>query len=304
VVKMSKEILVSDVIVKAIIFHDKKANKSAEVAKFHAIKTGENLLIAKSKVNIREWGEWLKNESQRNSEFRLGTTQQAKKYTDLAENKELARVVFVGDDSFNLNGICDRIKNATEEEKAEAEKIKQAAVEAEEQKRLEAEAKKKEREETKRVETVGKAKEETIIPRAKEQSVIDAEIVENNNKTVSNSKKDNKKEIVSKTLQSEEAEDSKEIIENLKTELQQITSEFEEVVVENESTAKVFDANDHLTAALSEVKKYREQNIILQGRVNGLMNEKNQAIRSVKYWKNEFLRLDKQLNELDGDKNE
>ena len=57
-----------------------------------------------------------------------------------------------------------------------------------------------------------------------------------------------------------------------------------ELLEDNNSMAAVFEANDKLTAALDEAKKYREQVRILESRIVGLMNEKNEAVRAAKSW--------------------
>jgi ParB-like chromosome segregation protein Spo0J len=63
------------------------------------------------------------------------------------------------------------------------------------------------------------------------------------------------------------------------TELQ---SNLKETVADNQSLAAVFESDDKLATALAEAKKYREMNRILEERIRGLQNEKNEAIRLVK----------------------
>jgi flagellar biosynthesis/type III secretory pathway chaperone len=72
--------------------------------------------------------------------------------------------------------------------------------------------------------------------------------------------------------------------DELKERLGEISSMLEELQAENESMTRVLDANDQVTAALAEAKRYREQNRILEERIRGLMNEKNGAIRAAKSW--------------------
>lgn len=57
-----------------------------------------------------------------------------------------------------------------------------------------------------------------------------------------------------------------------------------ELLEENKSLAEVMESGDQLAAALAEAKKYREMNRILEERIRGLMNEKNEAIRAAKMW--------------------
>lgn len=63
-----------------------------------------------------------------------------------------------------------------------------------------------------------------------------------------------------------------------------LTENLKETLADNESMARVFEADDKVKAALAEAKRYRELNRILEERIAGLMNEKNAAIRSAKSW--------------------
>lgn len=76
--------------------------------------------------------------------------------------------------------------------------------------------------------------------------------------------------------------------------LDELRANLQETLDDNNSMARVFDANDKLIAALDEAKRYREQNRILESRIAGLMNEKNTAIRAAKSWQNKFQKLEKQ----------
>ena len=53
----------------------------------------------------------------------------------------------------------------------------------------------------------------------------------------------------------------------------------------------MFDANDQLAAAVAEAKRYREQARSLQERIDGLMREKSEAVRSAKAWKAKYEKL-------------
>jgi hypothetical protein len=64
---------------------------------------------------------------------------------------------------------------------------------------------------------------------------------------------------------------------------------------DNDSMLKTFESNEPLTIALEELKKSNAMNRILNERINGLMNEKNEAIRNAKMWKGQFERLEKKL---------
>lgn len=51
---------------------------------------------------------------------------------------------------------------------------------------------------------------------------------------------------------------------------------------------KVEDAGDQLATALAEVKRQQAEIRILKERINGLMNEKNEAVRAAKMWKAKY----------------
>lgn len=73
-------------------------------------------------------------------------------------------------------------------------------------------------------------------------------------------------------------------MDEMRERLSEMASQLEETVEENASLNRVFAADDKVVAALAEAKRYREQVRILEGRVTGLMNEKNEAIRAAKSW--------------------
>jgi hypothetical protein len=70
--------------------------------------------------------------------------------------------------------------------------------------------------------------------------------------------------------------------------LEEMGSQLRTLLEDNESMSRVFEANDQVAAALAEAKRYREQNRILEERIRGLMNEKNEAIRHAKGWRRRF----------------
>ena len=61
------------------------------------------------------------------------------------------------------------------------------------------------------------------------------------------------------------------------------------------SIVKVLDANDQLTAALAEVKKYQELARVLKESLNGSMNSENAAKRQAKMWKAKYEKLAKEV---------
>jgi len=63
---------------------------------------------------------------------------------------------------------------------------------------------------------------------------------------------------------------------------QELAESAKAIQEELESMQRVIDADDKTAAAMAEAKRYREENRILKERVNGLMNEKNEAVRLAK----------------------
>ena len=72
--------------------------------------------------------------------------------------------------------------------------------------------------------------------------------------------------------------------DELREQINDLATMLEEVRADNESMARVFEADDKVTAALAEAKRYREQLRIVQSRVDGLMNECNEAKRLARMW--------------------
>ena len=58
--------------------------------------------------------------------------------------------------------------------------------------------------------------------------------------------------------------------------------QIKDLIEENNSLARVFEANDQVAAAVSEAKRFREMNRILEERVRGQQNELNAAKRQAK----------------------
>ena len=66
---------------------------------------------------------------------------------------------------------------------------------------------------------------------------------------------------------------------------------------DNNAMLKVFESDDRVSASIEEVKKLTELNRVLNGRINGLMDEKEAAIKTANYWKDKFLKLEAGLNQ-------
>ena len=92
-----------------------------------------------------------------------------------------------------------------------------------------------------------------------------------------------KPEVVSDELVALRAEN-----ERLKEWGSENASTAKELLEENASLTATFDANDQLAASVAENKRLRETNRILEERIRGLMNEKNEAIRLAKSWQRKY----------------
>ena len=87
------------------------------------------------------------------------------------------------------------------------------------------------------------------------------------------------------------ARQAPEPIDDLHARIDELSAALAEAAADNESMARVFDANDQLAAAVAEAKRYREQARSLQERIDGLMREKSEAVRSAKAWKAKYEKL-------------
>lgn len=70
-----------------------------------------------------------------------------------------------------------------------------------------------------------------------------------------------------------------------KEEYNRLVHDLAETVADNEAMGKVFDSNDQLKTAMAEIAKLRARNAQLELRLNGIMAEKAEAIRTAKKWK-------------------
>lgn len=71
----------------------------------------------------------------------------------------------------------------------------------------------------------------------------------------------------------------------LREQLAELASNLEGAVEEIEVLHRVTEANDQTKAALAEARRVTEHNRVLEGRILGLANEKNEAIKLAKSWK-------------------
>ncbi len=82
-------------------------------------------------------------------------------------------------------------------------------------------------------------------------------------------------------LRQQIAELEEEVAE-LRQENDELRQQAAETLADNTSMSRVFDANDQVSAAIAEARRFREMNRLLEERVRGLQNERNEAIRAVK----------------------
>jgi hypothetical protein len=115
-------------------------------------------------------------------------------------------------------------------------------------------------------------------PKAKKDDVIDGVFVE-----------------VKKPAPIVEIEPEFDEIEELRDLLDEQHSANKALQDDNDSLLKIHEGNEPLAIAMEELKKSNAMNRILNERINGLMNEKNEAIRNAKMWKGQFERLEKKL---------
>jgi len=61
------------------------------------------------------------------------------------------------------------------------------------------------------------------------------------------------------------------------------------------------ESGDRVLASIDDVKKLTELNKLLNKRINDLIAEKDEALKSAKHWKEQFLKLEAELKELQND---
>lgn len=82
----------------------------------------------------------------------------------------------------------------------------------------------------------------------------------------------------------EEFEALQKSITEYQAQINELRQQCEEMQADIESLQRVEESNDKIKAALAEAKRYRELNRILEERIRGLQNEKNEAVRAAKAW--------------------
>lgn len=79
-----------------------------------------------------------------------------------------------------------------------------------------------------------------------------------------------------------------DLIQELQGQIHELQGNLSEAVSDNESMAKTFEADDRLAASEAENKRLRAEIAVLRQRVNGLLNEKNEAVRAAKMWQRKY----------------
>lgn len=59
---------------------------------------------------------------------------------------------------------------------------------------------------------------------------------------------------------------------------------------------EVFESDDRVLTSIEEVKKLTELNRLLNERINELVDEKEEAIKTASHWKDRFLKLEAEFN--------
>lgn len=82
--------------------------------------------------------------------------------------------------------------------------------------------------------------------------------------------------------------------DELRSRIEELSANLAETLADNEAMAKTFEADDKLAASEAECKRLRSEVGVLRQRVNGLMNEKNEAIKAAKSWQRKYEKLAKE----------
>lgn len=90
-----------------------------------------------------------------------------------------------------------------------------------------------------------------------------------------------------------EVERLRQRIDDLHGHLDELACNLEEAQAEIEALHRITDADDQIKAALDEVRRVTEHNRVLEERIRGLTNERNEATKLTRYWKSRAERLEK-----------
>ena len=196
-------------------------------------------------------------------------------------NQDLIKISS-GGDVLTISEMINTIKTATPEQIAEAEDLKAKQAEADKQEAYRKELLKKDAE-------AKKAKAE----QDKKDGIIDGEFSEVKPVTANEPEKINIEPVAPKPEPEKTAQEL--AIDEFEELLDEQISMNKALEADNASLVKIFESDDKLAVAVEELKKANALIIILEGRINGMMNEKNAAIRHAKMYKNRLEKLEKSL---------
>jgi hypothetical protein len=253
-----------------------KAFKDMERAKkdyiFSVINLGEILLETKQSVGFGKWESFVNL----NSELRFGPAQ-ASKYMQIASHRALVLCLFGNQDiKPSINQLTKAISAAKAQEPVSAE------IEAKPVNDDDAAI------------NVAMVDSPPIAGKDGQEDVIEGEFIEAPLETQLEA-------APSPTLSPPQLEPDPEPLteqnelEELWDLVHELQSQVDELAKENEQMRVIFEDDNHTAAAIKEINKLQELNRVLTERNNGLMSEKNQAIKSVKFWKRKAEALDKKL---------
>lgn len=73
----------------------------------------------------------------------------------------------------------------------------------------------------------------------------------------------------------------------------ELLADYERLLADNQMMGRVFESDDRLAAAMVEIARLTEENRVLNSRVQGLMNEKDAAVKAAKAYKRKLDALEK-----------
>ena len=249
-----------------------------------AIYTGELLTKLKEKVGHGGWLPLFKKDSNTELECCIWvpfSEDWAQKLMRVYANKELIKIATDGE-VLTIYEAINAIKTATPEQIAEAEELKAKQAEADKREAYRKELLKKDAE-------AKKAKAE----QDKKDGIIDGEFSEVKPAPANEPEKINIEPVAPKAEPEKTAQEL--AIDEFEELLDEQISMNKALEADNKSLVLIFESDDKLAVAVEELKKANALIIILEGRINGMMNEKNAAVRHAQMYKNRLEKLEKSL---------
>ena len=81
----------------------------------------------------------------------------------------------------------------------------------------------------------------------------------------------------------------------LREQMETVARDAQETLADNESMAKIFEADDKLAAAMAEIERLRAEVNALKWQLNGAINKGNEAIKTAKAYQRKADKLEKML---------